>query len=352
MSEDHEYREELKKIDLYEYIPKKKILPIMQQEEFLKTKYRLPYLLKKYQQELKGKTVFIYGSSMNFLSRPDYQEAFINATKNGINFKLAIYNFKNVGNSIEQKVAHKAQMSFNYIGDIISQTTEHNNVKGFIEVRFVNNIPSHSFSSLDISDKRSIRTLDFNFEISDEENGLKKYSQIFDFTRGKTDLKKNLSDYLYSHYLSSFSRSILASYSKYPITIYMCGISYNNENKKIIVLNKYNKLPKCKKEKREPDSQELDLQEWAIKEYEKEIKATLVIKEYVKRTNKGNENKDTTGIYLLIGSIKTRDKGYTNHNCKLEDIKRYNNSYLEKINGKEFWNYFDKYDFEEIFNSI
>ena len=87
MSEDHEYREELKKIDLYEYIPKKKILPIMQQEEFLKTKYRLPYLLKKYQQELKGKTVFIYGSSMNFLSRPDYQEAFINATKNGINFK-------------------------------------------------------------------------------------------------------------------------------------------------------------------------------------------------------------------------------------------------------------------------
>ena len=252
--------EELKKIDLYRYHPSGKIMPIMERDELGKTGYKFATLLFKNIDKLKGKTVFIYGTTLNFLTKTgDNKDAFKMAIKNGVNFKFAlvdpqIYEWEVHDQKIidSKKESQKSIRNVkNIIKEIISENYRSKEI-GTIELRVTSSISQYSFSSFMFSNGRSVRVLEFNLK---KEKEIVKFSQVFDELYKEEKDKYILSDGLFEQYYDCYKSGIIVL--QYPffncdktkedrITVYVCGIRKYREDertvKKVICMN--GKFPK------------------------------------------------------------------------------------------------------------
>lgn len=381
MSEDKEYGPKLNKIDFYYYKPKRKIMPILKQDESFFKSYGLVGLIERNLARLKGTNIFIYGTTLGFLKNQDYKDAFIKAIRHGINFQLVMVDpFPSEYDINENKIKRVAQGTLDVIKDIVRIVSANKNrinycKNGFIELRFVNSVSPNSFSSVKLGN-RYVRTLDFNFEnIDNPDCGLTKYSQVFDFSAmdisEDEDEDNNLSDKLYSYYLSLYQKSILAlCYPCTEIVVYVCGVVrvYDNKinNKKRIITYR-DKLPRIEiyteikngnVKYYTPDVEQGNRDEYYgtmtnIDEYKDAIKNTLldivyvqyfgmtqskiVLKEMI-REKKGQS--DQNGKYFFIGIIE--DSIPNGCFCSYGDV----------LEDNELWEYFDKDDFKNTFQMI
>lgn len=220
--------EELSKFNFFRFNDKGKILPIMNGEQLYTGIYRFENMLNSKIHLLKGQTVLVYGTKLKFLSK--IEDIFYESVKSGVNYTFSLVNKQTVGITETDKI--DIETSIQFIERQISKLKKLNNTKtGSIEVRYTPYFTPHSFSSFVYKNKRKVRTIDFNFRDSSN-NQLIKYSQVFDTISsniGDNELE-TLSDKLHEQYYDYYKKSNLAI--KFPIPkegirIFVYGILEN-----------------------------------------------------------------------------------------------------------------------------
>lgn len=356
MCEDDEIKSKLDKIDFCDYKPEKKIFPIMENNEFYNSIYRLPNLLEK---QRKGQTVFIYGTSLHFFEKKVYKDALFQSIERGVNFELSLVNPDSIENndSFSDDIKMQAKSSMLTIQNLIDKITPLNDC-GYIEIRYTNIISPNSFSSLSLGKYRNIRTFDFNF-------GEKKYCQVFDFTRKEknnsdnTENNMTIADNLYTYYHSLYEKNIIAY--RYPVTepikIYVCVPVKNNEIQKIICdhegflpcITIQNSKSGAGMEDGKNETNELnDFPKTIKNEFKKLSGVDIFLKESIRKTQ---EDKNS---FLFIGKILSGNNSDKDKNV----LDKINNTMILSMpdnfeyKNRSIFNSFDFKDFKSKINNI
>lgn len=178
--------------------------------------------------------LFSYGTSFYFLNEPkqrNYYEIIKKAIEKGMGLRISILypdknntEMKNIDDYIE-KSQTTIQDFKNLISIFINEKTD---LSCTIELKLARYFSPCSFSSLEFSNKRTIRSLEFNF--INEKGTKQKLAQVYDNKPSEDDkdnIHNTFSQCLYNRYNKLYKESILAL--RYPMTRKKGDVIINND---------------------------------------------------------------------------------------------------------------------------
>lgn len=182
----------------------------------------------------KNKPIFSYGTSFPFFNKKEmkpYYDSFEKAIKEGLGLNVSIiYPDEKIADidNIKKKMNESGDTIKHFKDMISTLIKEKKEIDHPIELRLSRYFSPCSFSSVEFTSGRTIRTLEFNFmHEGNEGDGGVKLSQIHDNPpKDKEDVHGKFSEYLYNRYKRLYEESIVAL--RYPmkddIIYYVLGI--------------------------------------------------------------------------------------------------------------------------------